>query len=121
MGPDPSDGIITNIDRILGIAYVQDTNENTVFHYDLSSYTGKDSLLIGTKVVYYKLYYENPVAVALFTTKEMDNARLLKSNDKKRHHLSNFKQIPEISNKYKFLLFGICFLLGIIAGLLELF
>ncbi|WP_201619727.1 hypothetical protein [Psychrobacter maritimus] len=84
MGPDPSDGIITNIDRALGIAYVQDTHEDTVFHYDLRSYTGKDSLLISTQVVYYKLYDDTPIAVALFTRKEMGNAELLNSDDKKR-------------------------------------
>lgn len=91
-----------------------------MFRYDLRSYTGKDSLFIGTQVVYYKLYYENPVAVALFTRKEMGNAELLNSDDKKHHHGSYLKQKFEIP-KYKFLFFGICFLLGIIAGLLGLF
>ena len=120
MGPDLSDGIINNIDRTLGIAYVQDTYEDTVFHYNLSSYTGKDTLLIGTQVAYYKLYNETPIAVALFTIKETDNSELLKNHDKKCNHLNDCKQIPKIS-KYKFLFFGICFLLGVIAGLLELF
>lgn len=81
MGPDPSDGIITNIDRTLGIAYVQDTYENTLFHYDLSTYTGKDILLTGTQVAYYKLYNDTPIAVALFTIKETDNSELLKRHD----------------------------------------
>lgn len=120
MGPDPSDGIITNIDRTLGIAYVQDTYENTLFHYDLSIYTGKDILLTGTQVAYYKLYNDTPIAVALFTIKETDNSELLKRHDEKHHHGSHFKQRFEIP-KYKFLFFGICLSLGIIAGLLELF
>lgn len=120
MGPDPSDGIITNIDRTLGIAYVQDTYEDTMFHYKLYSYRGEDILLIGTKVAYYKLYNEIPIAVALFTTKELDNAEPLKNHDEKRHYSSRFKQRFEIS-KYKFLFFGICVLLGVITGLLDLF
>ena len=89
MGPDLSDGIITNIDRILGIAYVQDTYEATVFHYELCSYRGKDILLIGTQVEYYKLYYETPVAVGLLTRKEIDDAQLFKINDKRYHHSSH--------------------------------
>lgn len=116
MGPDPSDGIIANIDKTLGIAYIQDIYEDTMFHYELCSYRGKDILLIGTKVAYYKLYNEPPIAVALFTTKELDSTELFKSYDKKNHYLSRFK-----TSKYKFLFFGICFLLGIILGLLELF
>lgn len=120
MGPDPSDGIITNIDRALGIAYVQDTYEDTLFHYDLSTYAGKDILLTGTQVAYYKLYNDTPIAVALFTTKEMGNAELLNSDDKKHHQGSHFKQKLEVP-KYKFLFFGICLSLGIIAGLRGLF
>lgn len=118
MGPDLSDGIINNIDRTLGIAYVQDTYEDTVFHYNLSSYTGKDTLLIGTQVAYYKLYNDTPIAVALLTIKETDNSELLKSHDEKNHHSRNSKL--KIS-KHGILFFGICLSLGVITGLLELF
>lgn len=116
MGPDPSYGIITNIDRTLGIAYIQDAYEDTMFHYELCSYKGKDILLIGTQVAYYKLYNETPIAVALFTTKELDNTETFESHDEKHHDSSRFK-----ISKYKFLFFGICLLLGVILGLLELF
>jgi hypothetical protein len=120
MGPDTSDGIITNIDSILYKAYIRDAYEDTVFYYDLCKYTGKDILLVGTQVTYYKLYYKTPIAVGLFTKKEICNAELFKGYDKKRHYSSCSGQGFEMST-YKTLLLGICFLLGIIIGLLNLF
>lgn len=107
MGPDLSDGIITNIDRASGIACIQDAYEATVFHYNLCSYTGKATLLIDTQVAYYKLYNDTPIAVALFTIKETDNSELLKSHDEKNHHSSNSKQKLKIL-KHGILFFGIC-------------
>lgn len=120
MGPDSSDGIITIIDRVLDIAYVRDAYDSTVFHYDLCSYKGKDILLVGTQVTYYKLYYKTPVAVGLLTKKETDNPELLKSYDEKHHYLTHFKRRFEVP-KYKFLFFGTCLSLGIVKGLLGLF
>ncbi|PYE38994.1 hypothetical protein [Psychrobacter fozii] len=120
MGPDISDGIITNIDSILYKAYIRDAYEDTVFYYDLCKYTGKDVLLVGTQVTYYKLYYKTPVAVGLLTKKEICNAELFKSYDKKRYYSSCSGQGFEMST-YKTLLLGICFLLGIVIGLLNLF
>ena len=78
-------GIITNIDSILYKAYIRDAYEDTIFYYDLCKYTGKDVLLVGTQVTYYKLYYKTPVAVGLLTKKETCNAELFKSDDKKRY------------------------------------
>ncbi|MDN3454439.1 MULTISPECIES: hypothetical protein [unclassified Psychrobacter] len=120
MGPDISDGIITNIDSILYKAYIRDAYEDTVFYYDLCKYTGKDVLLVGTQVTYYKLYYKTPVAVGLLTKKEICNSELFKSYDKKRHYSSHHEQGFEMST-CKTLLLGTCLSLGIIAGLLGLF
>ena len=120
MGPDISDGIITNIDSILYKAYIRDAYEDTVFYYDLCKYTGKDVLLVGTQVTYYKLYYKTPVAVGLLTKKEIRHTESFKNHDKKRQYSSYSEPGFEIST-YKILLLGICFLLGIVIGLLNLF
>lgn len=120
MGPDLSDGIITCIDETLKKIYIQDDYEDTLFHFDLSKYAGKDELSKGTKVTYYKLYLENPTAMGLLTTNEIKNPDLFKKYDKKDSYLKNLKQRLKDS-KYKILFFSICVLMGVIVGLFDLF
>ena len=120
MGPNISDGIITNIDSVLYKVYIRDAYEDTVFYYDLCKYTGKEILLVGTQVTYYKLYYKIPVAVGLLTKKEIRHTESFKNLDKKRQCSSHSEPGFEMST-YKTLLLGICFSLSIIIGLLHLF
>lgn len=92
MGPDLSDGIITYIDKNLKKVYIQDKYEDTLFHFDLEKYVGKDILLKGTKVTYYKLYFEHPTAEGLLTVKELNNPDLFKNYKKKDSQLINIKR-----------------------------
>lgn len=120
MGPDLSDGIITRIDETLEKVYIQDKYEDTLFHFDSSKYIGKDKLLKGTKVTYYKLYLEHPTALGLLTMNELNNSDSFKNHSKNDPYLANFKRILKDS-KFKILFFSVCFLLGSIIGLFNLF
>lgn len=120
MGPNLSDGIITYIDENLKKVYIQDKYEDTLFHFDLEKYVGKDILLKGTKVTYYKLYFEHPTAEGLLTVKELNNPDLFKNHSKNNLYITNFKRILKDS-KFKILFFSVCFLLGSITGLFNLF
>lgn len=120
MGPDLSDGTITYIDGNLKKVYIQDKYEDTLFHFDLDKYIGKDTLLEDTKVTYYKLYFEHPTAEGLLTLKELNNPDLFKNHSNDYPYLANFKRILKDS-KFKILFFSVCFLLGSIVGLFNLF